>query len=69
MSNDNYGVKSQTLSRIIKNNIIPNGFYLPWLTTIVEEEHTKGAPCDIRYDATGSVHSRNIPVEILAASL
>ena len=68
ITNEN-NTKSQMISGIIKGNIFPNRLYLPWLSTIVEEENTKSA-CDTNNDTSCSgVHRRNIPVEIIATSL
>lgn len=63
--------KPRSLSGIIKDNIIPNRFYLPWLSTIVEEDYTKCVICAASNEVAcgNNVHNRNIPVEILAASL
>jgi hypothetical protein len=70
-TNVELAVKTKPLSGIIKNSIIPNKFYLPWLTTIVEEDYTKYASCDANSEVScaANVHSRNLPVEILASTL
>ena len=71
MKNGDLKVKTNTLSGIFKDSIIPNKFYLPWLTTIVEEDYSRCASCDTNSDIScaANMHSRNIPVEILASTL
>ena len=73
----NKGVtKTKLISGIFRDNFDTNLFHLPWLTTIAEEDFTKGVICiggignrngDSRTSCSGNAKG-NIPVDILAAT-